>query len=145
MQLQKIEKTIAISILLHKNKCFKINLKYISVTWLFKMAESLWVIINCTCVDFPKDWYAACIHWHWDLMVLQLHETEIFTNWQGGLSKLKKGENWSQFTGVHFPDRNRNSYDISNIMKFDLNVSKAKFITSFHIYFKYIFIKNQSN
>ena len=38
-----------------------------------------------------------------------------------------KDENWcqtlSQFTGVHFSDRNPNSYDIYNIMKLHLNVS----------------------
>ena len=37
------------SVLPRKNKCFLVNLKYMTVTWLFKMAKFMWVNFESLC------------------------------------------------------------------------------------------------
>ena len=50
---------------------------------------------------------------------------ELNPSQEGGYQRWQLMSNWCQFTGVHFPDLNRNSSDLNN-MKFDLNVSANK-------------------
>ena len=61
------------------------NLKYITVTWLFKIAKSLWVIFNSFCG--LSCLYLVCIHPHLDLKVYQLYEFPVCTIWQGGIER----------------------------------------------------------
>ena len=58
-----------------------------------------------------------------NLKVHQLHEFAICTSSQGGNERWQMMSKLVQFTGVHFPDLNPNSYDDLNNMKLDLNVS----------------------
>ena len=63
-----------------------------------------------------------------NLIVLKLHEFAICTSSQGANERWQVMSKLVQFTGVHFPDLNPNSYDNLNIMNLDLNVSnKVKF------------------
>ena len=114
------------SVLPRKNKCFLVNLKYMTVTWLFKMAKFIWVCFNCPCVGlFLLDslWTPRL-----NLKFHHLHEFGICTSSQGGNERWQFMSKFFQFTGVHFLDLNPNSYDNLNNMKLDLNVSiKVKF------------------
>ena len=91
---------------------FFINLKCITVTWLFKMTKFMWAIFNSLCR--PSCLYLMCIQSHWDLKVHQLYEFAICTTWLGG-NVVMKDDNWFQtlgrFTGMNFPDLNPNSYE----------------------------------
>ena len=86
------------------------------------MANFIWVIFNCYCVDLLA-LYNLCIHPHWDL------KGTIYMNLQ--FESADKDETWcetlGQFIDLHFPDLNPNYFDLNN-MKFDLDVStKVKF------------------
>ena len=97
------------------------NSKHMTVTWLFKVGNSMCFIFNnCACVDVLVD--RLCIHPHLDLKVYQLNEL-IFP--PANKTVMNNG-NWcqtlDQFTGVLFSDLKQNSRDITNI-KFHSNVS----------------------
>ena len=50
-----------------------------------------------------------------------MHEFEICTSSQDGNERWQLILKFVQFTSVHFPDLNPNSYDNLNSMKLDLN------------------------
>ena len=110
---------------------FLINLRNITVTWIFKMATFMWVIFNCLCVEnfsclmIAYAWY---VHPHEVSKVHQLHEFAICISSQGGNERWQLMSKLVQFTDVHFLDLNSDSYDNLNSMKLDLHVTtKVKF------------------
>ena len=113
-------------------KVFLINLKIITVTWLFKMAKLCGSFLT---VPMCRTFFAWCNHSLcmictpiWNLKVHQLHLIAICTISQNGNEIWQLMKKLVQFTVVHFPDPNPNSYDNLNNMKLDLNVStKVKF------------------
>ena len=76
-------------------KVFLVSLKYITVTWLFKMTKFMWVNFNCPCVQTFSClivWLYVCTHSHQiyeilKLKIHKLHEFAICTSSQSGKMK----------------------------------------------------------
>ena len=99
-----------------------INLKFITVGWLFKMAEFVWVNFNCPPVCIPCLILIAYAHEH------QLHEFAIYTSSQDGNERWELIWKLVRFTGVHFSDLETQILGNLSNMKLDLNTStKVKF------------------
>ena len=58
-------------------------------------------------------------------MVNQLYQFVICTSSQGGNKGRQVMSKFVQFTAVHFPDLNPNSYDNVSNMKLDLNLHQG--------------------
>ena len=93
------------------------------------MTQFMWINFKlCLCVDFLL--LDSLVHAPaWNLKVHQRHEFVICTSSEGGNERWQLMSKLAQFTGVHFPELNPNSYDNLNNIKLDLNVflPKVKF------------------
>ena len=99
---------------------FLINLKYITATWLFKVAKFMWVKIYSipVCINFCL---IASVYTH---MGSEGPPTARYCNFH----HLRGNESWQvmskfvHFTSVHFPDLNQNSCNNLNNVKSDLRI-----------------------